>query len=169
MNCRLPLLLLTLSAASLSGCIITIPGDWDWNGDWDDSGRHSYIQGNGVDASEQREVEAFDAVRLEDSIDLVARVGEPASITLYGDENLLEHVVTRVRGSSARGFFSVRVSSKRSTIVASAIAPNTSSASSAARQLKMSDSRPPSGALAQAITPRPVSPRDMARAAATGA
>lgn len=83
---------LVLSATTLSGCVITIPGDWD--GDW---GSHSYVQGNGVEASESREVEAFDSVRVEDAIDLSVRVGEPASFTVHGDENLLEHVVTSVR------------------------------------------------------------------------
>ncbi|TDJ68702.1 MAG: DUF2807 domain-containing protein [Planctomycetota bacterium] len=92
MNCRLPLLL-ALSAATLSGCVFHIGGDWD-DDDW---GRSSYIRGNGVEATETRDIEDFDAVRVEDSIDLVVRVGEPTSLSLRGDENLLEHVVTRVR------------------------------------------------------------------------
>jgi hypothetical protein len=67
-----------------------------------------------------------------------------------------------------RRFAGGTVSSKRSAISASVAAPNTATPSSVARQPNRSDSRPPSGALAQAITPRPLRPLDMARAASTG-
>jgi hypothetical protein len=74
----------------------------------------------------------------------------------------------RDRVHAARRLAGGTVSSKRNAISASVAAPNTATPSSVARQPNRSDSRPPSGALAQAITPRPLRPLDMARAASTG-
>ncbi|MCY1377548.1 hypothetical protein D9M69_651280 [compost metagenome] len=82
---------------------------------------------------------------------------------------MVHQVRSSVIGSSARGFFCARDSSNRSATSSSVPAPNTANAISAMRQPRYCASRPPSGALAQAITPRPVRPLDMMRAPSTGA
>jgi len=100
-----PIILLAapLLLAVSAGCIIHVGGS-GW------SGSHSFVQsdgspgprirGDGVDATEQREVSEFDAIRVATSFDVKVSVGGQQGVTLHGDENILPHVRTSVRGGS---------------------------------------------------------------------
>lgn len=54
------------------------------------------VQGSGVEASESRSVEPFDRIELDGSADVIVHVGKTQSVTVRCDDNLLEHVRTRV-------------------------------------------------------------------------
>jgi len=93
-----PLVLVAL-AASLSssifvstGCIIVDgkPYGIGWDGDDD-------VHGSGHRVDEERAVIDFSAVHLQLPADVVVVVGEPTSVKLTGDDNLLELVETEVR------------------------------------------------------------------------
>ena len=81
---------------------------------------------------------------------------------------MCSQVRAKVVGASAPGFGAGAVSSKRQTMSASEATPKAARVSSAARQLKRSDSRPPSGGLRQAMTASPDMPLDITRAPSTG-
>lgn len=87
--------------ALLPGCIYVDAHGADWA--WDESDAHwSELsrQGSGVRASETRALEPFRAVEVSRAgIDVEVRVGTPAGLEVTGDDNLLEHVDTQVRGS----------------------------------------------------------------------
>ena len=55
------------------------------------------VQGSGVAASETRSLPSFQAVQLAGSNQVVVRVGEPQSVVVTGDDNLLALVTTEVR------------------------------------------------------------------------
>lgn len=55
------------------------------------------VQGSGVAASETRSLPAFQAVQLAGSNQVAVRVGEPQSVVVTGDDNLLALVTTEVR------------------------------------------------------------------------
>ncbi len=54
------------------------------------------VEGSGVETTQTRTVEPFDRVRIEGSAEAIVRIGEPQKVTIVGDDNLLEHVRTRV-------------------------------------------------------------------------
>ena len=85
-----------------AGCIINIDsGVADWSDGYeyspggDRAGSHR-IEGSGIQASEVRLTEAFDAVELSGSFDIEIRSGQEQSVTVHGDENVLPYVVTDV-------------------------------------------------------------------------
>jgi len=82
-----------------SACIIVVDehGGWGGWGYWDDG-----IDGSGVSASETRHVDAFHAVVLDVGGDVTVTVGEPASLEVWADDNLLDNVTTSVRGGVLR-------------------------------------------------------------------
>ena len=80
----------------------------------------------------------------------------------------MSQVRASVAGRRARGLSRGTDSWKRSATTASATQPNTTRAASAKRQPSRSVSKPPIGAAVQAITPRPLMPRDMTRAPISG-
>lgn len=54
------------------------------------------VRGSGDIVEEKREVEDFNQINLDCSIDIHVKIGEPRSLTVIGDDNLLEYVVTEV-------------------------------------------------------------------------
>ena len=96
--------LLPLAALALcSACIIHIDGDgWDTGSAFDygdyDNGPH--LRGNGVAASQERSTAEFDAVQILGAFDVEVEVGGPQRVEVFGDDNLLDHVITEVRGGS---------------------------------------------------------------------
>lgn len=87
----------TLTAAALlmglTGCIIHV----DTNGkDWSTSYTHSghRVRGNGVRATEERQVEAFDEVLVAGQMDVRVRVGYPQRVTVRGEENVMSYLRT---------------------------------------------------------------------------
>jgi len=58
------------------------------------------IRGSGVAATETRQVDSFTHVHLRGSADIVAQVGPETFVEVYGDDNLLPYVVTRVEGDT---------------------------------------------------------------------
>ena len=85
-----------------AGCIINIDsGAADWaDGQSYSAGGSAWgahrIEGNGVQASETRQTEVFDAVELAGSFDIEIHAGEVQSVKVFGDENVLPYVVTEV-------------------------------------------------------------------------
>lgn len=57
----------------------------------------SAVEGDGKVAAQKRDVPAFDAVRLETSIDVVVKVGAPRSVSVRIDGNLQDVVTTAVQ------------------------------------------------------------------------
>lgn len=92
-------LLLAVSA----GCIIHI-GSSGWSGShglvYSDGNPGPHMRGNGVEATEHREVSEFDAIRVSAAFDVKVSVGGEQGVILHGDENILPHVRTTVRGGS---------------------------------------------------------------------
>ncbi|HEV7346802.1 head GIN domain-containing protein [Telluribacter sp.] len=58
------------------------------------------IRGNGTVTKQERTVGNFSQVRVERGIDLYISQGEEERLTLEADENLLEHITTKVQGST---------------------------------------------------------------------
>lgn len=58
------------------------------------------VQGSGVQVSDSRTVPAFRSVDLAGSINVVIRVGEPRSVRIYGDDNLIDRVTTDVSSTT---------------------------------------------------------------------
>lgn len=54
------------------------------------------VVGSGDPATSERDVEAFDAVRLEGVGDVRVEIGSPASVVVETDDNLLERITTEV-------------------------------------------------------------------------
>jgi hypothetical protein len=83
---------------SLVGCVVTF-GDG--------------VKGSGEKASETRDVESFNRIKLTGSSEVIVTIGEPQSVTVEADDNLLDIITTEVRGGSlvisARESYSSRV------------------------------------------------------------
>ena len=75
----------------LSACVFSVGGSSCSWGSW------GTIQGSGVEATEHRSVAEFTRVQIDGSTDLVARAGAQPSLSLRGDDNLLQFVTTEVR------------------------------------------------------------------------
>jgi len=98
---RLPknTLLLCATALALSSCIFVSTGciivdgkpyglGWGWDAD--------DVHGSGHRVDQERKLAAFSAIHLQLPANVTVVVGEPASITLSGDDNLLALVETNV-------------------------------------------------------------------------
>jgi hypothetical protein len=60
----------------------------------------STTEGSGVPATQARDVPAFHSVELAGSSNVVIRVGEPQSVVVRADDNLLKRVTTEVRSGT---------------------------------------------------------------------
>lgn len=58
----------------------------------------SRIEGSGVIAREDRDVEGFDSIALSHTGRVILTQGDVESLTVTADDNLLTHIVTEVRG-----------------------------------------------------------------------
>lgn len=63
-------------------------------------GDGSVTVGSGTAAHETRAVTGFDAIDVTGSLGVTVHVGAPASLEVHGDDNLLSHVRSEVRGST---------------------------------------------------------------------
>lgn len=55
-------------------------------------------RGSGEIATEVREVESFDRIKIDGSTDVFVTIGEEQSVSVTTDDNLLDNIETRVRG-----------------------------------------------------------------------
>lgn len=85
--------LFVLLALLLPACIIHIDGDGDWDSNW---GHTSILQGSGVRGTQQRTPGEFKRVRASAMADVHVVVGAPARVEVSCDDNLLDHIRTRV-------------------------------------------------------------------------
>lgn len=73
----------------------------------------SPVRGSGVKASQTRQVEAFQKIRLRGSAHLSLRIADQTRVEVQGDDNLLDLIVTKVHGDtlviSARDAYSTRL------------------------------------------------------------
>ena len=60
------------------------------------------IKGSGDLQSETRDVSEFERIKLSGSFDVSVKVGQPQSLKVTFDDNLLDNVVTKVRGRTLR-------------------------------------------------------------------
>lgn len=91
MRASLPALACLVLVAA-PACVIHVSGsDWHWGG-------HSYhpVHGSGVATTQERDVEAFRRLTLAAPAEVDVRLGEPRSVSVRCDDNLVEHVRTRV-------------------------------------------------------------------------
>lgn len=102
MNSRtIPGLALVPVLLALPGCIFVVDADG-----YSRYGRHIHddradtIEGSGVSKTESRTVTEFHRIVVEGSADLSVRVGEPTSLSVTGDDNLVDFVTTEVREGS---------------------------------------------------------------------
>lgn len=82
---HLPILLL-LPSLLLSSCVVQLGGCGSTN-----------VRGSGLRIAEERQVEHFDRVSISGGFRARIRSGEPHSVVIRGDDNVLEHVRTRLR------------------------------------------------------------------------
>ena len=59
---------------------------------------HVDEEGSGTEASEVRDLDAFERIDLKGSADISVRIGPEQKVTVTTDDNLLDNIVTRVRG-----------------------------------------------------------------------
>ncbi|MBM3989602.1 MAG: DUF2807 domain-containing protein [Planctomycetes bacterium] len=90
--------LLALSLALLaSACVLVVrPPDSQGSAWVSLDGSSKLFDGSGIVASQAREVPKFHAVRVGGAFDVRVAMGRTRSVVLEGDDNLLEHVCTRV-------------------------------------------------------------------------
>ena len=90
------------ATALLSGCIIHVNTD----GDWQTSSRYRssepHHQGSGVLGSQTRSLPDFERISVEGPLTVVVLVGEAPSVELSGDANLLDFVETSVSENKLR-------------------------------------------------------------------
>ncbi len=60
----------------------------------------SITRGSGTVVSDDREVTAFDAIELSTSADVVVKPGDAPALTVTGDDNVLDLLLTDVRGGT---------------------------------------------------------------------
>src|SRR5690606_28610605 len=90
-----------VAASFVTSCVVSIGG----------SSRAAYVHGSGERVSEERVVASFDRIDVAGTFRLTVRVGEAQRVVLHGDDNLLEHVRTRVeKGRLQVDLRNVRVS-----------------------------------------------------------
>lgn len=93
-----------IAAGALASCIIHIDGgDWDGHRDGVHHVSHGdgpVRRGSGELATEERDLDGFDAVQVTGIFDVEVRVGAEHRVVLRGDDNLLEYVTTEVRGGA---------------------------------------------------------------------
>ena len=82
-----------LLALLLQGCIIHVSDPGDWDGNW---GSRSRLHGSGNRLSQVRTLGEFSRVRASTSGDVRVVVGGASRVELSCDDNLIEHVRTRV-------------------------------------------------------------------------
>jgi hypothetical protein len=74
------------------------------------------VQGSGIKASETRETGEFTGIELNGSMDVSVTVGDKTTVTVEGDDNLLELVVTEVSNGtltiSNQGSYSTQIGIK---------------------------------------------------------
>jgi hypothetical protein len=91
------LILSALSLLAFPACVFVLDGDgshWD-HGHW--HGGRDAIQGSGVSKTEDRTVGDFKRVEVNCGADVAVSVGSAASLSVTGDDNLLQYLVTEVR------------------------------------------------------------------------
>lgn len=59
-----------------------------------------WAKGNGKVAEQEREVAGFDVIKVSSGIDLYLTQGSQPSVTVKADENLMDHIITRVDGNT---------------------------------------------------------------------
>ena len=82
-----------LFALILPGCIIHIDSDGDWDSSW---GHSPVLQGSGVRGTQQRTPGEFKRVRASTMGEVHVVVGAAPRVEISCDDNLLEHLRTRV-------------------------------------------------------------------------
>jgi hypothetical protein len=98
---------LVLLAAIIS---ISITNAQNWNGE--------KIKGNGVQATITRTTESYDEISAGGSFKVELVAGKEGTITISGDENIINHIVTEVKGSTLQiGFEKNKSYSYHSNIV----------------------------------------------------
>ncbi|NJK87373.1 MAG: DUF2807 domain-containing protein [Bacteroidales bacterium] len=67
------------------------------------------VTGNGNVTEEDRDVSGFDALEVENGLDVFITMGENESLRLEADENLLPHIITEVDNGKLRIFSDVNI------------------------------------------------------------
>lgn len=72
------------------------------------------VSGNGVIVTEEREVESFDRLKVENGMDVFITQGDSEHVRLEVDENLLEHILTEVLDGELRIYSDANIRVARS-------------------------------------------------------
>lgn len=88
---------LRLAALAATAALFSLPAC-----SWETAGSGPRVKGSGQQAQETRELPAFRHLRLEDSLDVSARLGDRNAVTLSGDDNILPLVETVVEDGSLK-------------------------------------------------------------------
>ncbi|MCB9264416.1 MAG: DUF2807 domain-containing protein [Lewinellaceae bacterium] len=78
-----------LNGLLLLSCVFmanTLPAQW--------------AKGNGNVIEQEREVGSFDIIKVQKGINLYLVQGSPASLSVKADENLMDHIITKVEGNT---------------------------------------------------------------------
>lgn len=86
-------LIITLAFLATSA----IAGDW-----WKSFGCSKGIRGSGDLVTEERDLKEFTRIKSSGSFDIIVTVGDKQSVSVTFDDNLIEYVLTRVRGKTLK-------------------------------------------------------------------
>ncbi|MDR2887121.1 MAG: DUF2807 domain-containing protein, partial [Bacteroidales bacterium] len=76
--------------------------------------QRSTVSGNGNVKTEERNLPVFNGIRVASGIDVELTQGENQSVVVQTDENLMEHILTRVEGGLLRIYTEVNIRNAKS-------------------------------------------------------
>ena len=81
------------------------------------SGYNDCIKGSGNSKSENRNIPNFDSIEIDGAFDLVIDCQKKKSLKITGDDNLLKHIITEVRGNRLHIYSNASICSKIQLVV----------------------------------------------------
>ncbi len=77
-------------------CNISVHAQWWENG--------KKIEGNGTMVTKTRNLSAYDQIKVRGSLDVSLISGEEGNISIYGESNLIKHIITEIDGDALKIF-----------------------------------------------------------------
>ena len=81
------------------------------------SGYNDCIKGSGKSKTENRNISNFDSIEIDGAFDLVVDCQKKKSLKITGDDNLLKHIITQVKGNRLHIYSNASICSKIQLVV----------------------------------------------------